>query len=172
MADPFSIAAASVGLILQCAKIVSTLRGIADSFSDARLTVLSAIQELDIIQLAWEKIEQLLKTWESSREMEEELLQRLSRQLEFGRMVMTALSDDLPVLTKKSYSLTQTTRIVWNQDLFRAHQDRIRGQAAAMTLLLSVLQMSVNIGVIKLIGLNLICIGHRSMNVQRGSIKE
>ena len=146
MADPasiLSIATGSASLLLQCAQLVKVLHRIAGAFENAQLTVLSAVHELDIIRLAWEQIQRLMQSWQPIVDMDEEIVHRMSRQLQFGTTVMDALSKDLPAIAKKSYSFTQATKIVWNEDLFKAHQDRIRGQAVALNLLLSVLQMYV-----------------------------
>ena len=142
--DPVSVISIVTGaasLAVQCAQVAKSLHDLSGKFKDAHLTISSALQELEIIQLAWERIERLLRTWEESDGADAELLQRLFRQLEFGDMVMTALLGDMSEYQQGSYSFRQRSKIVWNDSLFRAHQDRIRGQATAMTLLLSVLQM-------------------------------
>lgn len=142
--DPVSVISIVTGaasLALQCAQVVKSLHDISGKFKDAHLAISSALQELEIIQLAWERIERLLRTWEDIDEADAELLQRLSRQLEFGDMIMTALLEDISGYQRGSYSFRRRSKVVWNESLFRAHQDRIRGQATAMTLLLSVLQL-------------------------------
>ena len=144
MADPisvFSIVSGSASLAMQCAQVAKALYDIAGKFKHAELTVMSAVQELDIIRLAWEKIEKILQDWDDGNESDADLLSRLHRQLDFGNMVMTALSKDLAAFEKRSYSLVQRSKVVWNEGLFKAHQHRIRGQVAAMNLLISVLSM-------------------------------
>ena len=137
----FSIVTGAAGLALQCAQVAKSLHDLSGKFQDARLTISSALQELETIQLAWERIERLLRTWEDTDGADTELLQRLSRQLEFGDMIMTALLEDISEHQQAPNSFRQRTRIIWNESLFHAHQDRIRGQATAMTLLLSVIQL-------------------------------
>ncbi|KAL8791592.1 MAG: hypothetical protein Q9195_005797 [Heterodermia aff. obscurata] len=143
--DPVSVISLVTGaasLAVQCAQVAKSLHDVSGKFKDAHLTISSAVQELDIIQLAWERIEHLLRTWVDDHGADTELLQRLSRQLEFGDIVMSALSDHINEYKQPPDSLRQKTKVVWNESLFRAHQERIRGQATAMTLLLSVVQLS------------------------------
>ena len=142
--DPVSVISIVTGaasLAFQCAQVAKALHDMSGKFKDAHMTISSALQELEIIQLAWERIERLLRTWEDNDGADAELLLRLSRQLEFGDMIMTALGEDISGYQRGSYSFRRRSKVVWNESLFRAHQDRIRGQATAMTLLLSVLQL-------------------------------
>lgn len=142
--DPVSVISIVTGaasLALQCAQVAKSLHDLSDKFKDAHLTIASAVQELDIIRLAWERIEQLLSTWVNHDGADAELLQRLARQLGFGDMIMTALLNDISEYQRGSYTFRRRSKIVWNENLFRAHQEGIRGQATAMTLLLTVLQM-------------------------------
>ena len=144
MADPISVVSILAGsaiFVINCATMVRSLHRIACTFTEARLTVLSAIHELDTVRLAWQQIEQLLQRWKASDELDLEIIERLSQQLEFDALCINALARELPSIARKSYSFSQATKVVWNEGLFQAHQDRVRGQASAMTLLLSVLIM-------------------------------
>lgn len=137
----FSIVTGAAGLALQCGKVAKSLHDLSAKFIDARLTILSATQELDIIRLAWERIQELLQTWEDNDTMDPDLLARLNRQVDIGGLVMTALSEDLSSYDLTSDSLGQSAKVVWNESILQGYQDMMRGQATAMTLLLSVLQM-------------------------------
>lgn len=82
-----------------------------------------------------------MQTWEDNEVMDPDLLARLNRQVDVGNMIMTALSEDLSTYDLTSGSLGQRAKVVWNESVFQGYQDMMRGQATAMTLLISVLQM-------------------------------
>ena len=153
MADPLTILSViegSLSLIIQCSSVAKTLNDIAGKFKQLRLTILSMTQELETIEFAWTRI----KVWsqqyvedaadlEDSESLDRSFLDRLRRSLECGRIVMGALQDDLDefVGTGGTLSFTQRARVAWNAKTSKDHQDRIRGQTAAMNLLLQVLDL-------------------------------
>ena len=137
----FSLISGAAGLALQCGQVARSLHDLIDKFKDTDMTMLSAAQELDIIRLAWERIGLVLSKWNESDEADTDLLQRLRRQLEFGNLVMGTLTEDLAALGQKSYIFSRRAKFIWNEQQFKLHHDRIRGQVAAMNLLLSVLQL-------------------------------
>lgn len=146
----FSILTGAASLAMQCAQVAKFVHDLRGKFKDAHLTIVSAMQELNTVRVAWKRIEQVLRTWEDSNGADTELLQQLSQQIHLGVIILTALCDDLLAIEqkpslfrqrKKLASFDRRARIVWNEDLLKAHQDRIRGQAIAMNLLLSVIQL-------------------------------
>ena len=142
--DPISIISIISGaaaIARECTQVIKLLKEITDKFSISKITCASMMQELDIVCLAWERIESYLHTWGDSGEMDTHFLDRLERQLDFGKMIMAALSEDLSSFDLETFTFIQKTRFVWNESLFQAHQERIRGQAAALTLLVSVMQL-------------------------------
>lgn len=105
------------------------------------------IQELDILQLAWNRIEEWSRA-KIFRQIDEnlaeaDLLRRLDRSLGFGTMITSALEEDLtPFMnTTRSYSFSRRTKLIWNNGTFKAHRDRIRGQVMGMNLLISVINL-------------------------------
>ena len=146
MADPatiFGIVSGAAGLVLQCAKVAKTLGDLAEKHKNAQITILSIIQEIEIIEAAWKR------TGEWSHEVDEgtlansDLLQRLDRSLEVGQIIMSALEEDIASYRSKSESLSffQRSKVVWNEGQLQAHQQRIRGQVGAMAFLLQVLNL-------------------------------
>ncbi len=147
--DPASLVAlieGSVGLVIQCGGIVKTLSDIAARYKASELSIMSMAQSLDVIQLAWSRI----KDWSQAQWFslhlnsdDDAFIQRLNRSLDIGKMVMAGLQEDLRPYQSDSDVLTfkQRSKAVWNQDALRNHQDRIRDQAASMTLLLQAIQL-------------------------------
>ena len=105
----FSTVTGAAGLAMQCAKIAKSLHDLTGIFKDARLSILSATQELDIVRLAWEQIKQLLRSWEEHG-VDSNLLQRLGQQIELGAMTLKALSDDLLHLELTPTSFTEISK--------------------------------------------------------------
>lgn len=148
MADPITVLqviSASTNLVAQCAQVIKGLHDLAGKIRNAELSVLSIANELDIIRLAWERIEGVLKSWEGMTETiadsDHDLLARLRQNLAFGDLILTSLAEDMNTFTKRSFTFGQRSRYVWNEEKFRGHQDRIRGQVGAMNLLVSVLNL-------------------------------
>ena len=147
--DPVSIIAlleGSVSLALQCGSAAQTLNDLAGRYKTIRLTIVSMAQSLDTMQLAWSRI----KDWSQAKwysldtNVENDcFVQRLNRSLHIGQMVIDNMLDDLRPNQNHSDALSfrQRTQAVWNQNSLKDHQDRIRDQAASMTLLLQAVQL-------------------------------
>ena len=137
--DPVSLASlieGSIGLALQCASVAKSLNNIAGQFQYAKIFIVSIKQDLEIIQLAWERISE----W-SEDCLSEDFNQRLTCLLENSKLVIDALGEDLAAYEIDRFSFGQRTKVWWNEDILKAHQDRIHHQATSMSLLLQVLQL-------------------------------
>lgn len=144
-----TIVSMSANLGLKCAKVVQNLHELVGKYKQAEIEVKSMIHELDILQLAWNRIE----GWSRAKILpqtdenlaEADLLRRLDRSLGFGAMIMSALEEELaPYMnTTRSYSFGRRTKLIWNNGAFQAHRDRIRGQVMGMNLLMSVINLYV-----------------------------
>ena len=133
---------ASLGLAIKCGSIVKHLNTIASQYKHARLTILTMVQNLDSIQLAWNRI----STWSRSYVPDQDaadssFLERLERFLEAGALVMEALDEDLSTYDPDDLSFTQRSRLIWNGQVLQDHQNRLRDQATSMTLLLQAIQL-------------------------------
>jgi hypothetical protein len=128
----------SIGLALQCAGTVKTLNDIAGKYNNARLAISSMVQNLDAIQLAWERI----STWAKSSELDQNtedaaFIQRLEKLLEGGTLVMDALEDDLLSYNNTTkLSFFTRSKFVFNEAILQGHQSRLRDQTISMTLVL------------------------------------
>ena len=148
MADPVTIVqvvSAATGLVGQCASVAKSLHDIAGKYKNARLTLSSMIQELDTIEMAWSRITEWSRDYSDELLANDRLPERLANSLECGTLVMSALQADFASFktNTKTLGFRQRSRLVWNENLLRDHQDRIRGQATSMTLLLQVLKLYV-----------------------------
>lgn len=138
-----AVADGSVGLVAKCCKAVQGLHHLATQYKHAELAITSMIQELDIVQLAWDQIPIRVNGHGEDDMIDNEMLQRINRSLNCGIIVMSALEQDLARYTDstKSLSAGQRIRTVWDSNTFKDHLDRIRGQALSMTLLLAVVKL-------------------------------
>ncbi|MCJ1452808.1 hypothetical protein MMC28_003153 [Mycoblastus sanguinarius] len=156
MADPATIIAivnGSIGLALKCASVAKDLNDLATNYKQVKLTLMSMVQCLDTIQLAWSRIEKWCRLYvlldggqlESlANDMDNEnFLQRLERSLEVGSMIMEALEKELRPYREDmdNPGVRKRTKLVWNNKIMRAHEDRIAKQALAMNLLLQAVQL-------------------------------
>lgn len=131
----------SLSLALQCGNATKTLSDIAAKYKYAKLTIISMVQGLDTIQLAWSQIGEWSKGYLPETAGDREFLQRLQRSLENGFMIMDALEGDLKPYQTNVLSFMQRSKAIWNENTLRGHQDRIGHQALAMTLLLQAIQL-------------------------------
>ena len=99
--------------------------------------------EVDTIELAWSKIKEWAEDYSKDAAVDATLLQRLHRSLECGTLVMSALQKNLSEYIEKESTLgfRQRSKAVWNEKGLQDHQNRVRGQVAAMSLLLQVLKL-------------------------------
>ena len=146
MADPvtiLSIINGSLGLALRIGTVINALYDISQKLKQAQLTILSTITECETIQTAWIAIERWASSHPGGTAIESELLERLNKSLLNGQMVISAFEDDLIAWSRKSTnpSFLSRSKIVWEENTFSQHQFRIRGQVAAMTLLLQVINL-------------------------------
>lgn len=132
--DPVSIVGileGSISLILQCSSAVKSLRAVSQKHKKARLAIVSIVQEVDTLELAWSRIKEWSQNYAGAVSVDIDLLERLDRSLENGSVVMTALQDDLVnfVRTSETFSFRLRSKAVWDEQVLRDHQHRIRGQA-------------------------------------------
>ena len=143
MVDPISIVSlleGSISLIIQCGSAIKSLNEIAAKYKQAELTLSSIIQEMDVIELAWKRIKDWFESY-TNEAGDIELLERLDKSLKCGTNVISALQVDLLDYGSMSLGFMQRSRLSWNEKALRDHQDRIRGQVQAMSLLLQVIEL-------------------------------
>jgi hypothetical protein len=146
MADPVTILTiinGSLELALRIGTVIHALYDISQKLKQAQLTILSTITECETIQTAWAAIERWASSHPGGPAIESELLERLNKSLLNGKMVISAFEDDLVTWSRKSTNsgFLSRSKIVWEENTFSQHQFRIRGQVAAMTLLLQVINL-------------------------------
>ena len=100
------------------------------------------VQGLDIMELAWSRIGMWAEYQTPDGLLEEDdFIGRLRRSLDTGSLVLDALKEELLIYNPPKMSLTQRTKVVWNESTLRSHQERIRDQASSMTLLLQAIHL-------------------------------
>ncbi len=140
--DPVTIAGiveGSISLAVQCGSVVKSLNNIAGQYKYAKLTITTMTQNLDIMQLAWDRIGAWFKDYMLTDD--DGFIQRLERFLEAGSLVIDALEEDLQAYDASNMTFAQRSRLVLNENTFQGHQNRIRDQAQTMALLLQAIQL-------------------------------
>lgn len=146
MGDPVTVLGivnSSAGLVLKCGSVIKSLHDIAGKHKKAGIAVTSMVAEIDTIELAWIRIREWAEGYSKDAAVDVDLLHRLDRSLECGTLVMSALQKDLSDYKEKDSRLgfRQRSKVVWNEKALQDHQNRVRGQAGAMSLLLQVLKL-------------------------------
>ena len=146
MADPVTVLGivnGSAGLIIECASVIKSLHEVAGKHKKAGIAIMSLVSEVDTIELAWTRIKDWAEAYSKDAAVDTGLLERLNRSLECGALVMSALQNDISGYQSNGSTLSfrQRSKAVWNETALQDHQNRVRGQAVAMTLLLQVLKL-------------------------------
>ncbi|KAL8837535.1 MAG: hypothetical protein Q9170_002494 [Blastenia crenularia] len=120
-------------------------------YRTADVEISSITTSLETVQWAWRRIQHILEIWSDDKirlgqEVDTETLDQLNRSLSGGRLVISALAEDLLPSTPaqgspKKSGFKRELKVVWNEQALRAHQERIRDQVNSMNLLISVLQI-------------------------------
>lgn len=140
--DPVTIVGlveGSISFAVKCGSVAKSLNNLAGKYQYANLTISTMVQSLDIMQVAWDRIGAWSKT--SPPMDDDDLTQRLKMFLQTGSLVLGALEEDLQSYDLSRMTLSQKSRIVWNENLLQGHQTRIRDQAQSMSLLLQAIQL-------------------------------
>ena len=143
--DPATIVglvSSAVALATICGSAAKELNTLVSKYKNAKLAILSMVQGLDIMQLAWSKIGKWAQNQTPYELLEEDdFIGRLRRSLETGSLVLDGLKEELLIYKPLNMGLTQRTKVVWNEGTLRSHQERIRDQASSMTLLLQAIHL-------------------------------
>ena len=140
--DPLTIVGiveGSISLAVQCGSVAKSLNNLIGQHKYAKLTVSSLVQNLEIMQFAWNRIGLWSKT--SMPADDDDFTQRLKKFLETGSLVLSALEEDLQSYDVSRMTFSQRSRLVWNESIMQSHQNRIRDQAQSMSLLLQAVQL-------------------------------
>ncbi|KAF2263089.1 hypothetical protein CC78DRAFT_581975 [Lojkania enalia] len=145
--DPVSVVslvAACSSLVKTCAGVVKTLHSLVETNKFAELSIISISEECETVQLAWQHIE----NWGSRNlqivDKHEQIMERLQRSIYCGKLVMSALQEDLAKVVDKKSNFRRGIGLTWYESLFNDHQTRIRGQITSLQLLLQVINLPRN----------------------------
>ena len=143
--DPATIVglvSSAAALAKVCGSAATDLNTLVSKYKNAKLAILSMVQALDTMQLAWSRIGNWAQNQAPDALLEEEdFIERLRLSLETGSLVMDALNEELLIYNPLKMGLTQRTKVIWNEGTLRTHRERIRDQASSMTLLLQAIHL-------------------------------
>lgn len=147
--DPLSITASVVGIGGAVASVVKGLKDVADKLKRGNLTIIALCSESSSVHVALGQIETIF------RRHEDEMLTRFEEQPALVSAFDTSLTgcallyscleaevSDLREALAKRGTLDWTSRfkVVWKQDEMESLAGQVRGQSAALNLLLQGLQ--------------------------------
>ena len=143
--DPATIVglvSSAAALAKVCGSAATDLNTLVSKYKNAKLAILSMVQALDTMQLAWSRIGKWAQNQAPDALLEEDdFIERLRLSLETGSLVMDALNEELLIYNPLKVGLTQRTKVIWNEGTLRTHRERIRDQASSMTLLLQAIHL-------------------------------
>ena len=143
--DPIAIVGvvdASLDLALKCASAVKRMNDIASKYKYSKYTIMSITQNLDTIQIAWDRIGAWTQSYTPDENADDDcFVLRMARILETGVLVIDALEEELVPFSDENPGFTQRAKLIWNENTFLDHQSRIRDQAISMNLLLQAIQL-------------------------------
>jgi hypothetical protein len=151
--DPISIvgvvsASAQIAqFIAQTIQGLSTLRG---KFKDANTTIRLLIGELSTIRAAVSQLRDWAEWNANDSPKEEEYMKGLQVALEGCQAAMEVLAEEIKDLANGTITANDPAtfnlgfmakaKVMWNEDTFKIHQDRLHAQVQAMNLLLQAAQ--------------------------------
>ncbi|PIG85153.1 ankyrin repeat protein [Aspergillus arachidicola] len=144
--DPGSIFGVISGAVQLVQVITQTAAGLAtlrEKFSHADLTIRSLIGELVTIKSAITQLDEWARYNTRDTAEENEYDEGLFVALDGCRAVMDVLSDQVAALTRGNdtqFGIGTRVKILWNEDIMRAHQDRLHAQVLALQLLVQACQ--------------------------------
>ncbi|KAF2657010.1 hypothetical protein K491DRAFT_677641 [Lophiostoma macrostomum CBS 122681] len=136
-----SLGGACSGLVNKCGSVVKTLHNLIEAYKYADLSIMSLSEECANIQFAYSHVEQWASQDPTGSHNLGPFLNRLQQTMQSGQLVFSALEEDLKRLVPKTSSLRRRATLVWHEALFDSHRIRLRGQAASLHLLLTVISM-------------------------------
>ena len=131
----------SLGLALQFGTAAKALNDIAGKYKNAKLTVKSLTQNLDILQLAWTQIGEWYQEQFEKSLHDDSLTRRVEGFLETGNLVMEALQHDLQAYNVDHLSFSKRSKLIWNETTLQGHKSRIQDQALSMSLFLQAVNL-------------------------------
>ena len=142
----YSIVAGAWNLASKSATIVKDLRDLTNKYKNAELSLLALIEECETIELAWSRIQRWCNGWADDASADKQLLERLTRSVITGNLVLSALEQDVSSLKNSGNTsrFLRRSRILWRESSFRDHQKRVNGQVNAMNLMLQVVMLFVS----------------------------
>ncbi|KAF9892168.1 hypothetical protein FE257_002574 [Aspergillus nanangensis] len=132
-----------VHLITQTAAGLSALR---EKYTHADLTIRSLIGELTTVKSAITQLDDWARYNTRASAEYCDYDDDLNVALDGCRVVMDVLSEEVAILTRGasgsngSFGLSTRLKVVWNEDVMRGHQERLRSQVLALQLLLQACQ--------------------------------
>ena len=141
----FGVAASSLGLALQLGSTAKKLGDVAGKYKNAKLTVQSLTQSLDILQLTWTQIGQWFEAYaEDAKDgspCDIELIERVKVFLDTGALVIEAFEKDLLAFDVNRLNFAQRSKLIWIEGTLKSHQTRIMDQTLSMSLFLQAVKL-------------------------------
>ena len=140
------IVGAVASLAQICAGVMTGLQHLVGTYQQSDNIILSVLDECENLKLAW----LFIGRWvESQRDQPEELaaalVDRFKKSIASGEQLMEALEKDIERAKNDEPGRLQKykrkTYIMWKVKAFSEHQERIRGQIEALTLLIVILRL-------------------------------
>ena len=143
--DPVTIVglvSSAAALATLCGSAAKDLNTLVSKYKNSKLAILSMVQGLDTMQLAWSRIGKWAQNQTSDELLEQDdFIGRLRQSLETGSLVMDALNEELLIYKTLKIGLIQRTKVVWNEGTLRTHQELIQFQASSMAILLQAIHL-------------------------------
>jgi hypothetical protein len=144
--DIISSASAVVGLVFSFATAAKTCNAVRGRYKAAALTLDSMRQELEMLQAALQQLANLMmhdaSALTSQWDTDQSLSGTFARSMKGFERTIKGIQAELDRLKSEKEVLGRLdkAKVVWNEDGMREHLSRLRSQAAALQLLLQVLQ--------------------------------
>jgi hypothetical protein len=142
--DPVSVAgliASCCSIIKICGGVVHTLHSINETYKDADISIVAALDECENIRMSWGILEMWISKNRAMTDYQELLFQRLQSSICAGEKIMVAFEQELNKVVLEESTLKRKAAFTWNDSIFHVHLTRIGRQTAALQVLLQAVCM-------------------------------
>jgi hypothetical protein len=136
-----SIINGSLGLVWKLSKVIAQIYGLQSIYKHAELSLQSLSSQCRALRLAVSCIKKDLQARQRMAEasISDAVAAELQDNLETSEKVLNGLGKELESLNEMNAGVSRNTKVAWETDCLKEHENRVRGQIHCWTMLLQIL---------------------------------
>ena len=136
-----SIIGASLGLVQKLSKVIAQIHNLQSTYKHAELSLQSLSSQCRTLRLTVSCIRKDLQARQHTAEasISDAVAAELQDNLETSEKILGGLEQELESVNEKDAGISRNTKVVWETNCLKEHENRVRGQIHCWTLLLQIL---------------------------------